>query len=85
VIDQFDNPRWPRSGYFMSTVFTSSLPALGSYTASRDYDAVVEGSKLLATLPSGSQARCGALSIASRMTTGWSRWGFSESDRLSGW
>ncbi len=45
VIDQFDNPRWPRSGYFMSTVFTSSLPALGSYTASRDYDAVVEGVK----------------------------------------
>lgn len=45
VIDQFDNPRWPRSGYFMNTVLTSSLPALGSYNASRDYDAIVEGVK----------------------------------------
>jgi len=43
VIDQFDNPRWPRSGYFMNTVVTSSLPAMGSYNASRDYDAIVEG------------------------------------------
>lgn len=45
VIDQFDNPRWPRSGYFMNTVLTSSLPAMGSYTASRDYNAIVEGVK----------------------------------------
>lgn len=50
VIDQFDNPRWPRSGYFMNAVLTSSLPAMGSYTASRDYDAVVEGVKTFGDL-----------------------------------
>ncbi|PXX50542.1 NTE family protein [Aquitalea magnusonii] len=50
VFDQFDNPRWPRSGYFMNVVLTSSLPAMGSYTASRDYDAVVEGVKTFGDL-----------------------------------
>jgi len=45
VIDQFDNPRWPRAGYFMNTVVTSALPAMGSYNSSRDYDAIVEGVK----------------------------------------
>ncbi len=43
VIDQFDNPRWPRSGYFLNTEFTGSLPWMGSHTGSTDYSAVLEG------------------------------------------
>ncbi|WP_158677664.1 MULTISPECIES: patatin-like phospholipase family protein [Chromobacteriaceae] len=42
VIDQFDNPRWPRSGYFFSGKIQMGLPGLGSDLDQQAYDFVGE-------------------------------------------
>lgn len=45
VIDQFDNPRWPRRGYFLSGEVTQAMTALGSTSNSQFYNVVGEASK----------------------------------------
>ncbi|AXE32068.1 hypothetical protein DK842_20505 [Chromobacterium phragmitis] len=42
VIDQFDNPRWPRSGYFFSGKIQMGMPGLGSDLDQQAYDVVGE-------------------------------------------
>lgn len=39
VIDQFDNPRWPRQGYFLEGNFTDYLKGFGSNVAGRAINA----------------------------------------------
>ncbi|MEN2425127.1 patatin-like phospholipase family protein [Chromobacterium vaccinii] len=38
VVDQFDNPRWPRSGYYFSGKLAAGLPGLGSEVNQKLYD-----------------------------------------------
>ncbi|WP_199152682.1 patatin-like phospholipase family protein [Chromobacterium sp. ASV23] len=42
VVDQFDNPRWPRAGYYFSGKFGAGLPALGSEVNQKFYDVTGE-------------------------------------------
>jgi len=42
VIDQFDNPRWPRSGYYLNAQLSADQPALGSFADSKLYNATAE-------------------------------------------
>ncbi|WP_434634990.1 patatin-like phospholipase family protein [Chromobacterium sp. CV08] len=38
VVDQFDNPRWPRSGYYFNGRIGAGLPGLGSDVNQKFYD-----------------------------------------------
>ncbi|UTH74024.1 patatin-like phospholipase family protein [Chromobacterium sp. IIBBL 290-4] len=38
VVDQFDNPRWPRSGYYFNGKIGAGLPSLGSEVNQKFYD-----------------------------------------------
>ncbi|WP_158253645.1 patatin-like phospholipase family protein [Chromobacterium alticapitis] len=38
VVDQFDNPRWPRSGYYFSGQLGAGLPSMGSEVNQKFYD-----------------------------------------------
>lgn len=38
VVDQFDNPRWPRAGYYFSGQLGAGLPSLGSEVNQKLYD-----------------------------------------------
>jgi NTE family protein len=45
VVDQFDNPRWPRAGYYFSGKLRKGMPGLGSDTDQQAYDLVGEVAK----------------------------------------
>ncbi|WP_158021069.1 patatin-like phospholipase family protein [Chromobacterium sphagni] len=42
VVDQFDNPRWPRSGYYFNGKIGAGLPSLGSDVNQKFYDVTGE-------------------------------------------
>ncbi len=42
VVDQFDNPRWPRAGYYFSGKVGAGLPGLGSEVNQKFYDLIGE-------------------------------------------
>lgn len=50
VVDQFDNPKWPRAGYFFSGRVTKSIPSWGSDVNLTSYDTVLEYAKTLGSV-----------------------------------
>lgn len=42
VVDQFDNPRWPRNGYYFSGKLSSGMPSWGSDVNQKAYDLTAE-------------------------------------------
>ncbi|UGA38017.1 patatin-like phospholipase family protein [Chromobacterium haemolyticum] len=67
IVDQFDNPRWPRSGYFFSGRLTKSIPSWGSDVNLTSYNTTLEYAKTLGSITIRLSAKNkGALNLKDR-------------------